>query len=522
MASYVKMSDIATDHEIKRGTRALFVTQIFSTLSFAILYSTLTLFGTQVLKLPTDQVLALTGSFLAFNYGLHFLGGYMGGRLISNRLLFSISMGIQVIAALFLVGTVMVPFDLRLTFMMLGLAIFLTGSGLNVTCMNCMVTQLFDDPSDVRREKAFLWNYSGMNVGFFIGFDLAGHYTLTNNYGMLFGLGGVANIIAIVLIVINWRVVRDRDTFLTEGVRSGKMRNSTQFYKGFGVIIITIIVMMILIHHADISNAVISLVFLITIVAVLFLAANRKDSGERARMVAYVFLLIAAFVFWVLYQLAPLALMYFLEYNIKMSIAGIQIAPQWVSNINTIVIVVGGPIMAWVLQRARAKGKKVSLPFLFGLALIFIGVGFGIFPIGIRLAGAGLVGFSWVFWSYILQSIGELCISPIGYSAIGRLAPKHLQNIMMGLWCMMTGVAAIGASYLSQLAVGKFTAEQLQITALTNPHYSQVFGWVGIISIIVGFIMFIFMKQLNGLIDHAEISVGELGAVSMENKLARD
>jgi len=201
---------------------------------------------------------------------------------------------------------------------------------------------------------------------------------------------------------------------------------------------------------------------------------------------------------------------------------GIQIAPQWVSNINTVVIVVGGPVMAWLLQRARAKGKKVSLPFLFGLALIFIGVGFGILPFGIKLAGAGLVGFSWIFWSYILQSFGELCISPIGYAAIGRLAPRKLQNLMMGLWCMMTGVAAIGANYLSQIAVGNFTPEQLQNTVLTNPHYSSVFGWVGVLSIVIGFIMFIFIRKLNKLIDHAEVSVEELGAVAMENKLARE
>ena len=56
-----------------------------------------------------------------------------------------------------------------------GLALFLTGSGLNVTCINMMLTQRFA-PADLRRETAFLWNYAGMNIGFFVGFSAAGHY----------------------------------------------------------------------------------------------------------------------------------------------------------------------------------------------------------------------------------------------------------------------------------------------------------------------------------------------------------
>ena len=226
-------------HEVNRGMLTLFCTQVFSTLSYAILLQTLTLYGTQQLGLSVAAVTALTGSFLAFNFGLHFLGGYMGGRYISNRLLFCMSMGLQIIAAVFLVQTALVSMNLRITFMMIGLAIFLTGSGLNVTCMNSMVTQLFNDPDDPKRETAFLWNYSGMNVGFFIGFSIAGYYQLHHNFGMLFGLGGAANIIAILLIACNWKVVRDRETYLVDMIKVAKSKGLKQFWKGLGVIIIT-------------------------------------------------------------------------------------------------------------------------------------------------------------------------------------------------------------------------------------------------------------------------------------------
>ena len=310
--------DVVHERELKRGMVTLFCTQIFSTLSYAILLQTLTLYGTQQLGLSVIAVTALTGSFLAFNFGLHFLGGYMGGRYISNRLLFCMSMGLQIIAAVFLVQTALAPMHLRVTFMMIGLAIFLTGSGLNVTCMNSMVTQLFDDPDDPKRETAFLWNYSGMNIGFFVGFSVAGYYQLHHNFGMLFGLGGAANIVAILLIAFNWKVVRDRETYLVEMIHTAKSKCKKQFWKGVGVIVITLIIMLILIRHADVSNAIISAICVCLILTTIFIAYTRKIKSERGRMKAFVFLMLASFFFWALYQLAPMALILFIDHNVNL------------------------------------------------------------------------------------------------------------------------------------------------------------------------------------------------------------
>ena len=150
------------------GTAALFFIQIFATLGFAVLYSTLVLYATKHLQLSVKAATTLMGVFGAFNYGLHLFGGYLGGRFLSNRNLFVGGMGLQVFGcACIATGT--------LPLFYVGLALFLTGSGLNVTCINMMLTQRFT-PEDPRREGAFLWNYAGMNVGFFVGFSVAGYF----------------------------------------------------------------------------------------------------------------------------------------------------------------------------------------------------------------------------------------------------------------------------------------------------------------------------------------------------------
>src|SRR5207248_7644268 len=190
------------------GTAVLFFIQIFSTLGFAVLYSTLVLYATKHLHLGVKEATTLMGVFGAFNYGLHLFGGYLGGRFLSNRKLFVGSMAVQMIGcACIATGT--------LALFYVGLALFLTGSGLNVTCINMMLTQRFT-PEDPRREGAFLWNYAGMNVGFFVGFSAAGYFQATESYSSLFIFATLGNFVAIVLAALTWRTLADRNTTLLD------------------------------------------------------------------------------------------------------------------------------------------------------------------------------------------------------------------------------------------------------------------------------------------------------------------
>ena len=196
--------------------------------------------------------------------------------------------------------------------------------------------------------------------------------------------------------------------------------------------------------------------------------------------------------------------MLFMVHNVDMTIWGITIMPQWMANINTVIIILGGPFLAWYFNYLRVKkGKKVSLPFLFALAVVCMGIAILLQSIGILTdAGqTGTIGAIWIILFYVFQSIGELCISPIGYAAIGRLVPRKLQNIMMGLWCMMTGVAAIFASQIGDLAIG---VNSLANPLVTNPGFAKTFGILGIFTIFVGVLMFVFYPKLYRMINETE------------------
>ena len=167
-------------------------------------------------------------------------------------------------------------------------------------------------------------------------------------------------------------------------------------------------------------------------------------------MTAYLILTIGSLMFWSLYQMAPSGLMLFAVNNVDLMVGPVKIQPQWIQNINTVCIVLGGPMLAALFTRMRARGWRIDIPKQFATSLLLMAVAFLILPLGIKLAGVdGKSAFVWLFVSYVLQSIGELLISPIGYAMIGKLAPKQYQGMMMGSWMLVTGLASLFAGDFS-------------------------------------------------------------------------
>lgn len=477
--------------QIPEGSGVLFFIQVFATLGFAVLYSTLVLYATKHLHFSTKDATTIMGVFGAFNYGLHLFGGYLGGRFLSNRNLFVGGMLLQVLGcACIAVGSAAALY--------LGLALFLTGSGLNVTCINMMLTQRFK-PDDIRREGAFLWNYAGMNVGFFIGFSAAGYFQSSENYTGLFLFATVGNVLAILIALASWKTLADRDTPLLE-VDNGAFRR--RFAVGVGILFGLVPIVWFLLQHPHGTELLVKVVSALVALALAWLTIKHHDRREKNNMWAYLMLTLGSLVFWALYQMAPSGLQLFAVHNVDRMIWGIEVAPQWIQNINTIVIVVGAPLMSSLFAKLRARGWKIDVPKQFAASLILMGLGFLALPAGIRFAdAAGMTAFSWLFVSYVLQSVGELLISPVGYAMIGKLAPRQHQGIMMGAWMLVTGLASVFAGDFSSM-VPEPTEDGSALT--TNPVYAKLFTELGCGALVVGVLLVLLVPFLRTLITDGE------------------
>ena len=474
----------------KAGTAVLFFIQIFSTLSYSILYSTLVLYMTNGLKLDDVQATTITASFVAFNYALHLVGGIFTGRFFSHRSLFAMGMILQAFGCYFLAQG-------NLYF---GLAVFLSGSGLNMTCVNCMLTQFYDPHDTTRRERAFLWNYSAMNVGFLIGFTLSGFLEKFHNYNLLFLLGAISNIFTFLIVLFSWRILKDQHTIFSNSKRKKK-----NLFRFFGVLMIASIIISLiwLLRYSFYSNVIILISAVLMIFVIIFLALRHPDKTAAKKLWAFLILAVMAVIFWSLYMTAPMGLTLFIEHNVNRHFLGVIIQPQWALNINTVIIIIGGPLMAYLYKHLRKKAYNITIPIQFSLALFLIGLGFVVLGISIHFADKqGFTNFNWIILSYFLQSVGELCLAPIGYAMIGQLIPRKLQGIMMGTWMMTIGVGAIFANIFSKMAIGSSIKTD---PLTTNPAFAKTFYMLGIGTVVAGFILLILVPFLHKLIKAKKI-----------------
>ena len=505
------MAVLSNKKELKnsmpQGTVPLFFIQVVSTLSFSVLYSTLVLYMKGKLGLAATTANSIMGVFIAFNFALHLVGGFWGGRLLSNRSLFCIGMIAQVIGCVLLsVG--------NQEFLYYGLAAFLTGSGLNVTCVNCMLTQCFE-PDDSRRETAFLWNYAGMNIGFFVGYSLSGMFQLTQNYQRLFLLSSLGNLIALIICLYYWQQLADKNTAYSS---KDKTKQKKTTFLGLCLILLLPFLLSQMLQYADWANKLVIATGLAMLVLILFIARQQPTKEAKDKIFAFAVLMIFGTVFWMLYQIGPMGLTFFIDNNVQREYYDWIIPPQWFQNINTMAIVIGGPLLGLLFNRMRNNGVEINIPSQFAMALLFIGVAFVILPIGIACANsAGLVQPGWIVASYILQSIGELLISPIGYAMIGFLAPTSLQGVMMGMWMLNTGVGATLSSFSSNLMI---TGQDSSSPLLTNSSYSHVFLMLGLFAIGSSFVLFVLVPRLRVLIKEKKTNIVKESNLTVTERVA--
>lgn len=467
------------------GFSSLFFTQLFSTMSFAVLYATLVLYMKQQLHFSSHEANLIAGVYFAYNFALHLLSGYLGGRLFSYR-------GLVVTGVIFqLLGCVLLAQGTVALFYW-GMACMLVGTGTMVTCLNMLLSQLFKSDEVDKRQTGFLWNYSGMNVGFMIGFTLAGYYQLNVDYATLFFITAAFNIVAFVVLLSRWKYMADRNTIFS------RVKRSAQYARNiFGLVIVLALIPTLhwLLYHTNFSDHLVLCVGIIVALALLVIICSHR-SAERKKFFVFFILLLSAQIFWIVYQLAPMCLTLFAKNNVNLHVLGYQIAPGWIQNINSVTIIIGAPLLGVIFTKMQRKMRSPLLPLQYSFGLAISGIGLLILPIGMAFAHDGYTAFIWLFATYVLQAIAELLISPIGYSMVGQLVPARWQSLCMGTILLNSGVAAVLASYFSNNALGDSGSSN---PVITNPSYAHAFNQLGWVTVGVGVILFIVTPMLNRL-----------------------
>jgi POT family proton-dependent oligopeptide transporter len=231
----------------------------------------------------------------------------------------------------------------------------------------------------------------------------------------------------------------------------------------------------VLIQHQALVGSLLGIAGAALVFYVLYTAVAKMAREDRDRIFAAMFLIFGSILFWALFEQAGSSLNLFTDRSVDRNIFGIEIPASVFQSINSIYIVLLAPIFALMWTFLGRRGLEPSAPAKFGLGLMQLGAGFLVLVAGALAAGTGnLTPVVFVFLIYLLHTTGELCLSPVGLSAMNRLAPPHMAGLIMGTWFFASATGNFAAGLIAA-AVGAEDAGPDYVLEV----YSSV-GWISV------------------------------------------
>lgn len=239
--------------------------------------------------------------------------------------------------------------------------------------------------------------------------------------------------------------------------------------------------------------------FLIGIPAILIWSWRVGSKVELQMMLAAMVLIVFNVVFWTLFEQAGSSLTLFADRNTDLSIFGLfTISAGQTQTFNALFIVLLAPVMSILWTRLAAKGLEPSIPVKFSIALVGVGLGFLFLVWGAQFAGPDFkVGIWWLAGLYLIHSLAELCISPVGLSMITKLSIARIVGMMMGVWFLSISCAQYVAGVVAQFASVETVGGQVTNPAVALNTYVGVFTIIAEAAIVLGFVLFLLSFPLK-------------------------
>ena len=431
------------------------------------------------------------GAFLALVYATAIFGGYVADRVIGYQR--SILVGAVVMAA----GLFMITVPNQQVFL-LGLAVVIVGNGLFKPNISSMVGQLYAT-GDPRRDRGFTLFYMGINAGALVAPILTGWLAsqvfgtpMEQNYRVVFFATGIGMLISLVWFFFGRRQLQGIG-LPPEDRSPGKAMLGVIA----GIIVAIPIVYLLMARiGAEILAWILGALF-VGLAAMLIGGSAKGDGVGRHRVFAMLILFAFNVVFWCFFEQAGSSFNFLAQNIVDRDIfgtGGFIFPTGWFQSVNPVAIVLLAPIMTLAWAFTYKRGWEPSIPRKFGLGILGNALGFGV----LIYALSNLVdpqAMTIPFWPlvlcYVLQTVGELCLSPIGLSMVTKLAPLRMVGLAMGGWFLST---AIGNN-LSGLLAGEISGE----TGMTVASALDGFTFAFWLLIGAGVVLFLIAPMVNKL-----------------------
>jgi proton-dependent oligopeptide transporter, POT family len=441
-----------------RGLATLFLTEMWERFSYYGMRALLILFMVASVEagglgFSVPKAAAIYGLYTASVY----LAGLPGGWVADQ--IFGLRRAVLVGGILIASGHVCLIFP-RIDFFYGGLVLIVIGTGLLKANISAIVGELYA-PGDTRRDGGFSLFYMGINLGAFLAPLACGYLGQRVGWHWGFGLAALGMSTAVVQFVRGQKYLGDAGV---RAIRSEERRKALgQLASGSLVCVAAAGTILFLLRQTSIEITAqgISTTFGILLVMLsvgvflwLFFGAG-WTIAERKKLVVILVLFLASALFWSVFEQAGSTLNLFADRNTNCVVWGHSFPSSWFQALGSLFIILFAPVFAWFWIRLGPRDPSSPRKFTGGLVLA--GLGFLVLVLPLATA-SGRVSPLWLVLTYLLHTFGELSVSPVGLSAMTKLAPGRAAGLIMGVWFLSTSLG----NYLGSRSAGLYESMPLQ------------------------------------------------------------
>lgn len=479
------------------GLSTLFFTELWERFSYYGMRALLVLFMVDAVQtggmgLDDKTASSIYGLYTAFVYLVALPGGWIADRLLGAQR--SVWIGGLIIAAGHF--TLAVP---STEAFFLGLVLVVIGTGFLKPNISAIVGQLYPE-GGARRDAGFTIFYMGINMGAFLGPLICGYLGREVNWHAGFGIAGVGMLAGVIQYRFSVGRLGDAGLHSHAPKREGGGMDKAWYPVIGGFLAIAVVVALGLSGVIQFNALALAknTTFVIVGLAIAFFfyifAFGKLNPTERKHTIVIVVLFISSAIFWSGFEQAGSSLNLFADRHTDKFVFGFEIPAAWFQSLNPFYIVVLAPVFATFWVRLARRNMDPSMPAKFAIGMIILGLGFLVMVGAAKLVSAGdQAAPYWLILTYLLHTMGELCLSPVGLSSVTKLAPKRFVGQMMGIWFL---AASLG-NLMAGLMAGRFDPESLN-------EMPGLFMQIVLTTVGGGLLLLVFTKPIKRLIGKLE------------------
>ena len=482
-----------------KGLFVCFATEMWERFSYYGMRALLILYLTKHWEFSDATSYLIYGAYTSLVYIMPVFGGMLADQILGSKK--AVTYG----AILLVFGHLGMTVENSEQIFYLSLALIVSGVGFLKPNISTMVGALYEE-GDPRRDSGFTIFYMGINIGAFTATLLCGYLGEQVGWAYGFGAAGIGMLFGLMIFLWGQKylegLAEPPSKKYLEKVPG--MKGITYEYWAYMSGILMVVATWFLVQNSQLVGQLLGGFGVFFIGAWLLYALFRCDSEERDRLIVVGILILFSLIFWALFEQAGSSLNILTDRGVDRVIFGWEVPASMFQSLNAGFIFTIAPLFAMLWIALAKRNMEPSTPIKFSIGIILVGLGFLALVYGMKSSEGLQTGVLWIILIYLLHTLGELCLSPVGLSSVTKLSPQRIVGFMMGMWFFASAAGNYVAGLIAKATASESSGNSSEIFDIVQKQsFMDVYTDVGLMAIGCGILLAVITPILKKLMHGA-------------------